>query len=99
MKSSGGSRPKLTREQAAEELAKRAKRASESPGYEAYKSKQAKISRARSAAGRDIGPIPPIRDLLRRERGRESLKIFCESYNPIAFKPATIADSKTKPCK
>jgi hypothetical protein len=45
----------------------------------------AEASRQRSAAGREIGPVPPIADVSRRERCRASLRLFCETYNPKAF--------------
>ncbi|MDB5310686.1 MAG: hypothetical protein JWO38_4888 [Gemmataceae bacterium] len=64
-----------------------AKRTSTPAGddYDAYREKQADISREKSAKGREIGPVPPIGDIGRRDRGRESLRVFCEIYNPDAF--------------
>lgn len=53
--------------------------------YEAFKERQAGISRARSAKGREIGGIPDIADPDRRERTRRSLRLFCDTYNPEAF--------------
>jgi hypothetical protein len=55
------------------------------PEYEAYKDRQAEISRRRSERGREIGDIPPIANVRRRSRCRRSLKAFCETYNPAAF--------------
>lgn len=59
--------------------------ASSGGNYEEYKKRQAAISAARSAKGRDIGDIPPIADPARRERCRDSLRDFCLTYNPEAF--------------
>ena len=53
--------------------------------YQAYKEQQAEISRARSAKGREIGPIPDIANVERREACSKSLKLFCDTYNPDAF--------------
>jgi hypothetical protein len=39
-----------------------------------------------SAKEREIGPIPDIANLERRESCRDSLRLFCETYNPIAFR-------------
>lgn len=48
-------------------------------------------SRRVAAAAREIGPLPRIQDEARRERGRLSLKLFCETYFaerfPIAWGP------------
>lgn len=54
-------------------------------GYDEYRQKQAGISRERSQAGREIGAVPDIADPGRRESCRESLRLFCETYNPEAF--------------
>jgi hypothetical protein len=55
------------------------------PGYGEYKDRQAEISRQRSAAGRDIGTIPPIKNIRRRSKTKKNLKLFCQTYNPEAF--------------
>lgn len=57
----------------------------EAPGYDKYRSQQADIARKASAGRREIGGIPPIADVARRDRCRKSLKEFCETYNPAAF--------------
>lgn len=54
-------------------------------GYEDYKAGQAAISRERSAAGREIGPLPPVADPVRRERGRTDPEFFNKSYFPNRF--------------
>lgn len=54
-------------------------------GYEAFKAQQSALSRERSERGREIGPIPDIADPDRREACANSLKLFCETYNPEAF--------------
>lgn len=45
----------------------------------------AAVEAEKSARGRDIGEIPAIADLVRRERCRDSLRDFCLTYNPEAF--------------
>jgi hypothetical protein len=54
-------------------------------GYEKYRQSQADISRRRSATGREIGEIPAIVDIERRESCRHDLARFCTTYNPLAF--------------
>src|SRR5262245_51575454 len=56
--------------------------------YEGYRASQAKISRARSTVGRDIGPLPPVADPDRRDRGRDDLAYFARTYFPNRFKLA-----------
>ena len=48
-------------------------------------SAQAEYSRRKSEAKREIGEIPPIENIKRREKCRNSLKLFCETYNPKPF--------------
>ena len=61
--------------------------------YEAYKGRQAAISRQRSASGRDIAEdYPAIANPRRRGRCRKSLRLFCETYNPGAFALAWSTD-------
>lgn len=53
-----------------------------------YTKRQHLISRIdaeASRSARDIGEIPPIADVRRRNRGRKSLRVFCETYNPEPF--------------
>lgn len=45
----------------------------------------AAASRERSLQKRDIGPIPPIANLRRRNECKKSLRLFCETYNPEPF--------------
>jgi hypothetical protein len=52
----------------------------------------ARISRQRSAKGREIGEISDIVDIKRRIRCRDSLRHFCEIYNPEAFSLAWSED-------
>jgi len=46
-------------------------------------------AKARSAvvtlAGQDIAPLPPVRDLARRNRADNDLRFFCETYFPHLF--------------
>lgn len=45
----------------------------------------AQSERQSSASARDIGSIPPIADVARRNSCRKSLRLFCETYNPAPF--------------
>ncbi len=54
--------------------------------YEKIKREAAKRRRDASAAGRDIGPVPDIADVARREACRNDLAAFCRVYNPAAFR-------------
>ena len=53
--------------------------------YAAKKRREAARNAAASKSGRDIGPVPDIADVKRRTRCRNSLRYFCETYNPEAF--------------
>lgn len=46
---------------------------------------QAEYSRQKSRDKRDIAPMPDIVSIRRRAKCRNSLKLFCETYNPAAF--------------
>ena len=54
-------------------------------GYEAVKARSAARSKALSAAGRDIGPTPPIADAAARAAASASFKVFCETYMAETF--------------
>lgn len=54
--------------------------------YEERKERERKRQAELSQRGRDIGPIPEIIDIARRESCRFDLKRFCQTYNPVAFK-------------
>ncbi len=56
-----------------------------SDAYERKKAAEAERQRKKSAAGRDIGEIPPIADPARRESCWLSLRAFCETYLPTQF--------------
>jgi hypothetical protein len=56
--------------------------------YDDHRDDAARRGRGQSASGRDIGAIPPVADLARRERCRGSLRAFCETYAPAAFRLA-----------
>jgi len=53
--------------------------------YEDHKADAAERSRKKSAAGRDIGKIPAIKDEKTRELCRRDFKLFCETYFPLSF--------------
>jgi len=53
--------------------------------YQAYKERQAEISRERSQAGREIGPLPRVKNPKRKKRCATSFRLFCETYFPNRF--------------
>lgn len=53
---------------------------------------QAAISRRKAGESREIGGIPDIADPDRRAACRNSLRLFCETYNPEAFSLGWSAD-------
>ena len=53
--------------------------------YDRHRDDQARRSRERSEAGRDIGPLPPVADPARKAAGRLSLRAFCETYLAARF--------------
>lgn len=53
--------------------------------YAKHKERTAAAQADQAAKGRDIGTIPPIANLRRRNRCRGSLLRFCETYNPEPF--------------
>lgn len=53
--------------------------------YVRQKAASARRVRELSAAGREIGPLPPIANPLRRARGREDLAFFLRTYFPAKF--------------
>jgi hypothetical protein len=55
------------------------------PGYEADRERIGRLRKEQSTTGRDIGGVPDIADVARRERCRGSLKLFCETYAPSSF--------------
>lgn len=54
-------------------------------GYDAHREAMASKSRERSAAGRDIAPIPEVVNPSRRESCKYDLKLFCETYLKSMF--------------
>lgn len=61
------------------------KKQTEKPGYDAYKASQLAISRERSAEGREIGPLPPVADPKRKNRGLDDAEFFHRAYFPNRF--------------
>lgn len=51
-----------------------------SKGYEKHRLDMARRSRENSLKGRDIAPLPPVKDYRRKERGRASLADFAMEY-------------------
>lgn len=64
------------------------------PRGEEFREQQAELSRRASAERRDIGGTPPIKNTRRRGRCKNSLRSFCETYNPEAFTLGWSADHK-----
>ena len=60
--------------------------------YEIVKERARVHSLAKSAAGRDIGKIPPVKNPERRAEATRSYRIFCEEYFPQTFTLAWSAD-------
>lgn len=50
-----------------------------------HREREAARRREASATSREIGGIPPIANVRRRARCRNSLRLFCETYNPETF--------------
>jgi hypothetical protein len=59
--------------------------------YERQKAASATWNKRQSAAGRDIGPIPPPANQRRRKACESSFRLFCETYGaesfPLAWSP------------
>lgn len=60
-------------------------RSSQADAYRRHADRAARRSRAISAAGRDIGAIPPVADVGRRGESEQSLRVFCEQYHGESF--------------
>lgn len=68
-------------------LAREAEAAAKGGGssYEAHKGRTRERQRELAAAGKEIGPIPPVVDQARRDRCRSSILDFCRTYFPGRF--------------
>ena len=53
--------------------------------YETQKKRAAEHSRKISAAGRDIGHIPAVKNQATRDACQFNFKLFCETYFPLSF--------------
>lgn len=60
--------------------------------YEQTLAANAKRNKAASKAGREIGPLPAVKDPARREACRLSFRKFCENYGVESFPLAWSAD-------
>ena len=60
--------------------------------YERHKREAAARQAAKSAEGRDIGPIPAVAQSVRRLLASRSLRVFCETYLSGTFSLAWSAD-------
>lgn len=58
---------------------------SKSLNYEKHRAQMLQKSRERSLLGREIGPLPPIKDKERRAKCAKSLSCFLSSYFPNVF--------------
>ena len=54
-------------------------------GYEAMKERARLRNAMLSLSGRDIGELPPIADLARKEKASRDFRYFCEAYFPQTF--------------
>ena len=70
----------------AEQLAELESASFVSPGsYDRHKERVRKREAARSASGRDIGPLPGVADQVQRDSAQLSFRVFCEAYFPVTF--------------
>jgi hypothetical protein len=53
--------------------------------HDASIARSARYSRAASAAGREVGPVPPVANKRRRSRTRLNFRTFCETYMRSTF--------------
>ena len=64
---------------------------SKEPGYERHKETANRHARDKSQNARDIGDLPPVVNVARRDDCRESFRLFCETYGaesfPLAWSP------------
>lgn len=86
------SKPKPARKAAPRKPKPAARKPRKPAGYEAHRARMAARSREAAKIGRDVGAIPDIVNVRRRAKCRDSLKLFCETYNPDAFNLAWSAD-------
>jgi hypothetical protein len=63
--------------------------------YDRHREDAAARSRAKSSTGREIGPLPPVRDPERKEHCRLNLKAFNETYLTARFNLAWSPDHIT----
>ncbi len=64
---------------------KTAARPADSRGYGKVREEAAARSRAVSLSGRDIAPLPRVRNTRRKGRCRRDFRLFCEEYFPYVF--------------
>ena len=62
-----------------------AKAKKQQAAYDEHRDDMAEYSRQKSAAGRDIGDIPPVANTKRRNKCVKSLRLFLETYFPDTF--------------
>jgi len=53
--------------------------------YAEARRRQAERNRAATKAGQDVGPIPDVQDMRRRQAAEKSLRTFCETYFAETF--------------
>jgi len=63
-----------------------------SESYEALKERARARNAAIAKAGRDIGELPEITDLTRKQKAEHDFQYFCEAYFPQTFHLAWSAD-------
>lgn len=63
--------------------------------YERHRESMAKKARERSESGRDIGPLPKVKNLRRKKKCKFDLRLFCETYLAAQF-PLAWSDDHLK---
>ncbi len=63
--------------------------------YERFKEERRRIAAQESREGREIGAIPPVKNIARRIAASRDFLTFCETYFPHAFYLAWSEDQKT----
>ncbi|MFW6159501.1 MAG: terminase gpA endonuclease subunit, partial [Planctomycetota bacterium] len=53
--------------------------------YEERKRREAERNRLKALAGQDIGPVPDVADVGRRDAASAGFRVFCETYFPPVF--------------
>jgi hypothetical protein len=66
-------------------VAKKKKKRDDNAAYQKQRVSAALTSREKSLAGRDIAPLPPVKDQARKDACGKSLELFCRTYFPDTY--------------